>query len=211
MRHVRPSAPVLAAGLMMFALALSACASTTETNPGRTATEQLLVARATDEAVEDLVLPVPPGTRIYVDDTYFRAESAPYAVSAIREAVATAGYPLARTRDEADAIFEIRAGALSMEQMRRVFGIPAVRIPINDTFNVVSLPELSVYSRRDRVGVAEFSGFVYDAKTGRALGAVTPMTGRFRIRSHQMFMIFAWGQQRLEPGDRNPGDSWFEF
>ncbi|MFW2341685.1 DUF6655 family protein [Brevundimonas sp.] len=199
----------IAFGLM--ALTLAACASTTETNPGRTATEQLLVARATDAAVDGLRLPVPPGTRVFVDDTYFRAESAPYAVSAIRGAVLHAGYPLARTRDEADAIFEIRAGALSLEQMRRVFGIPAVRLPINDTFNVVSVPELSVYSRRDRVGVAEFSGFVYDAKTGQALGAIVPMTGQFRIRSHQMLMIFAWGQQRLDPGDREPGDSWFQF
>lgn len=199
----------LAIGLS--ALALTACASTTETNPGRTATEQLLVARATDAAVDGLRLPLPPGTRVFIDDTYFRAESAPYAVSAIRGAVAEAGYPLARTRDEADAIFEIRAGALSLEQMRRVFGIPAVRLPINDSFNVVSLPELSVYSRRDRVGVAEFSGFVYDARTGEALGAILPMTGQFRIRSHQMLMIFAWGQQRLDPGERDPGDSWFEF
>ena len=199
----------LAIGLS--ALTLAACASTTETNPGRTATEQLLVARATDAAVDGLRLPLPPGTRVFIDDTYFRAESAPYAVSAIRGAVAEAGYPLARTRDEADAIFEIRAGALSLEQMRRVFGIPAVRLPINDSFNVVSLPELSVYSRRDRVGVAEFSGFVYDARTGEALGAIMPMTGQFRIRSHQMLMIFAWGQQRLDPGERDPGDSWFEF
>lgn len=199
----------LAIGLS--ALTLTACASTTETNPGRTATEQLLVARATDAAVDGLRLPLPPGTRVFIDDTYFRAESAPYAVSAIRGAVAEAGYPLARTRDEADAIFEIRAGALSLEQMRRVFGIPAVRLPINDSFNVVSLPELSVYSRRDRVGVAEFSGFVYDARTGEALGAILPMTGQFRIRSHQMLMIFAWGQQRLDPGERDPGDSWFEF
>lgn len=199
----------LAIGLS--ALTLTACASTTETNPGRTATEQLLVARATDAAVDGLRLPLPPGTRVFIDDTYFRAESAPYAVSAIRGAVAEAGYPLARTRDDADAIFEIRAGALSLEQMRRVFGIPAVRLPINDSFNVVSLPELSVYSRRDRVGVAEFSGFVYDARTGEALGAILPMTGQFRIRSHQMLMIFAWGQQRLDPGERDPGDSWFEF
>ena len=197
--------------LGLLALAVSACASTTETNPGRTATEQLLVARAADDAVESLELPVPVGTRIFIDDTYFRAESAPYAVSAIRGAVAEAGYPLARTRDEADAIFEIRAGTLSIDQMRRVFGIPAVRLPINDSFNVASVPELSFYSRRDRVGVAEFSGFVYDAKTGQPLGAILPLTGQFRIRSHQILMLFNWGQQRLDPGERDPGDSWREF
>jgi hypothetical protein len=37
------------------------------------------------------------------------------------------------------------------------------------------------------------------------------MTGRFSIRSHKLFMIVAWGQQRLDPGQRDPGDSWREF
>ena len=133
---------------------------------------------AADDAVDGLTLPVPKTSRVFVDDSYFRAESAPYAVSAIRESLSKGGHALARTREEADVIFEIRAGALSLEQMRRVFGVPEMRIPINDSFNVVSLPELSVYSRRDRVGVAEFSGFLYDAETGQPLGVIDP-TGAY--------------------------------
>ena len=195
----------------LMGLLATACASTSETYPSRTATEQLLVARAADEAVEGLTVPVPKTSRIFVDDAYFRAENAAYAVSAIRGALSEAGHALASNRADADVIFEIRAGALSIEQMRRVFGIPEVRVPINDSFNVVSVPELSIYSRRDRVGVAEFSGFLYDAKTGAPLGAVVPMTGEFRIRRHNFLMIFAWGQQRIDPGDRDPGDSWREF
>jgi len=190
---------------------LGACASTTETHPSRTATEQLLVARAADRAVEGLTLPIPRGTRVYVDDAYFRAENAPYAISAIRSALSEAGYALASSKQEADAVLELRAGALSLEQMRRVFGIPEMRIPINDNFNVVSMPELSVYSRRDRVGVAEFSGFLYEPKTGAPLGAIVPMTGEFRIRSHKLLMIVAWGQQTIDPGERDPEDSWREF
>ena len=194
-----------------LALAVGACASTSETNPSRTATEQLLVARAADRAVEGLVLPIPQGSRVFVDDAYFRAENAPYAVSAIRSALSEAGYALVPSKQEAAAVLELRAGALSLEQMRRVFGLPEMRVPINDSFNVVSLPELSIYSRRDRVGVAEFSGFLYEPKTGAPLGAVLPMTGEFRISSHKLLMIVAWGQQSVEPGQRDPGDSWREF
>lgn len=190
---------------------IGACASTTETNPSRTATEQLLISRAADRAVENLTLPTPAGSRIFVDDAYFRAENASYAVSAIRQALSEAGYALADRREQADAVFEIRAGALSVEQMRRMVGLPPLAVPINESFNVVSVPELSLYSRRDRVGVAEFSGFVYDAKTGAPLGAVTPMIGQFRIRSHKVLMVIAWGQQSLQPGDRDPGASWREF
>ena len=57
-----------AALLTVAAVVLSACASTTETNPGRTATEQLLLARAADRAAEGLILPIPQGARIFVDD-----------------------------------------------------------------------------------------------------------------------------------------------
>ncbi|MDQ7813799.1 DUF6655 family protein, partial [Brevundimonas sp.] len=90
---------------------LGACASTSETHPSRTATEQLLVARAADRAVEGLTLPIPRGTRVYVDDAYFRAENAPYAVSAIRSALSEAGYSLAPSKQEAAAVLELRAGA----------------------------------------------------------------------------------------------------
>lgn len=169
------------------------------------------MARAADRAVEGLTLPIPQGSRVYVDDSYFRAENAPYAVSAIRAALSEAGYSLASSRQDAAAVLELRAGTLSLEQMRRVFGLPDMRVPINDNFNVVSIPELSVYSRRDRVGVAEFSGFLYEPSTGAPLGAIMPMTGEFRIRSHKLLMIVAWGQTRVEPGVRDPGDSWRAF
>jgi len=207
----RATSARLVAALSMTALLASACASTTESNIGRTATENLLLARAADKAVEGLSLPLPTGATVFVDETYFQTENSRYAISAIRGALSDAGYRLTRTREDADAVFEIRTGALALEQMRRVFGIPEMRIPINENFNVVSLPELSVYSNRDRASVAEFSGFLYEAKTGAPLGAVLPMIGQYRIRSHKLFMIVTWGQQQAQPGQRDPGSSWTEF
>ncbi|MBU1348221.1 MAG: hypothetical protein KKA16_14875 [Alphaproteobacteria bacterium] len=202
---------------MRFALILAAtallgaCASTTESNTGRTATEQLLMSRAADQAVDGLRLPIPPGSRVYVEGRYFQGEGSNYAQSAVRQALSEAGFALADDRNQADAIFELRAGALSLEQMRRVVGLPALALPINENLNVVSIPELSLYSRRDRVGVAEFSGFVYDAHTGAPLGAVAPMLGEYRIRSHRVLMMVTWGQQSARPGEQDPGDSWREF
>ena len=209
-RTVLPNrtAPILAA--VLATALVSACASTTETHPSRTATEQLLVARAADRAVRGLTLPVEDGSAVFVDETYFRAEAAPYAISAIRGALSEAGYPLARSRDQADVVFEIRAGALSLEQMRRLLGVPAMSVPLSD-YRVVSFPELSLYSRRDRSGVAEFSGFVYRAENGAPIAAVAPMIGEYTIRSHRLLMMMTWGQQYAEPGEEDPGESWWEF
>ena len=202
---------IVRAAIALSLLALGACASTVETYPSRSATEQLLVARAADRAVDGLTLPLPAGAKIFVDDNYFRAENSPYAVSAIRNALSVAGFALTGDRNAADAVFELRVGALSLEQMRRVVGLPDMRLPINESLNVVSIPELSVYSRRDRVGVAEFTGFLYDAKTGAPLGAVAPMIGEYRIRSHKVLMMVTWGQQQAIAGQQNPGDSWRSF
>jgi len=209
-RTVLPNrtAPILAA--VLATALVSACASTTETHPSRTATEQLLVARAADRAVRGLTLPVEDGSAVFVDETYFRAEASPYAISAIRSALSEAGYPLARSRDQADVVFEIRAGALSLEQMRRLLGVPAMSVPLSD-YRVVSFPELSLYSRRDRSGVAEFSGFVYRAEDGAPIAAVAPMIGEYTIRSHRLLMMMTWGQQYAEPGEEDPGESWWEF
>ena len=200
-------------GVAALALAqtLAGCASTSESNPGRTATEPLLMARAADRAVDGLRLPIPPGSRVFVESRYFQGEGSAYATSAVRGALSEAGYALAEEKPQADAVFELRAGALSLEQMRRVVGLPPLAVPINENFNVVSMPELSLYSRRDRVGVAEFSGFVYDARTGAPLGAVSPMVGEYRIRSHKLLMMVTWGQQSARPNERDPGDSWREF
>ena len=94
-------------GVLATAAVLSACASTSETYPARTATEQLLVARAADRAVEGLTLPIPSGSRVYVDATFFQAENAAYAVSAIRAALSEAGYALAPSRAEAERSPEV--------------------------------------------------------------------------------------------------------
>ena len=61
------------------------------------------------------------------------------------------------------------------------------------------------------MSVAEFSGFLYEAKTGAPLGAVLPMIGAYRIRSHKAFMVVSWGQQQAVPGQRDPVSSWKEF
>lgn len=148
---------------------------------------------------------------MFVDETYFQADGSRFAISAIRSAISDAGYRLARSKDTADAVFEVRAGALSLEQMRRVFGIPEMRIPVNENLNVVSMPELSLYSHRDRVGIAEFSAFLYEPRTGAPLGVLTPMIGSYRIRSHKALMMISWGQQQAQPGVRKPGSSWTEF
>lgn len=187
--------------LLAGASLLSACATPVETRPGRTATEQLLVAHAAERAAKQLALPIPEGKKVFLDTAAFRGEGADYAQSAIREGLVSRGARLWPSREGADIVVEIRLGALSIDQISRVLGIPSLQVPISPQWTVITIPELSLYSRNDRSGVAEFSAFAYDARTGAPLAVEVRAAGATTMRSHKLMMILPWGQQEVRPGD----------
>lgn len=189
------------AAVVASAAVLAGCATSQETNPARTATEQLLISHAAERAAQQFTLALPPGVRVFFDTTYFQGEGSDYAISALRETVLKQGRFLAPSRGEADVIVELRMGALSLDRMNRVLGIPRLTVPVSAALNTATIPELSLYSRRDSQGVAEFSAFAYDAKTGAPIAVGGRFAGGTRIRSHTLFMIFSWGQRQVRPGD----------
>ena len=105
-------------------LLLAACSLTRESNPPRTATEELLISTATDRAVEGLKLDIPKGTSVYLDTSDFEGTDSKYAVSDITERVLLAGGRLASDRSKADMVVAIRSGALSTDSDGFLLGIP---------------------------------------------------------------------------------------
>lgn len=182
-----------------LALVLGACASAAETTPARTATEQLLVTRAADAAAADFAMALPPGAAVFLEVSNARGEGADYAASGLREAVLRSGARIAPGRAQADVVVEVRLGALSIDKMHRVMGIPRLTVPVSPAFTTVTVPELSAYSRTVRKGVAEYNLFAYEAATGRPIALGGRMGGAARIRSHTLFMIFSWGERELQP------------
>lgn len=190
---------------------VGACATASETSPARTATEQLLVTHAAERAASQFSLALPPGARVFLDTAYFRGEGSEYAISAIREALIARGHPFATTRESSEVVVEIRLGALSIDNMQRIVGIPRLTLPITSTFTTVTIPELSAYSRRDRTGVAEFSAFAYDTKTGKPIALGARVAGTAKIRSHTLMMVLPLGQQEVRPGDPAvESDDWWK-
>jgi hypothetical protein len=198
--------------LLAAASVLSGCATPVETRPGRTATEQLLVSHAAERAAKQLSLPIPAGAKVFLDTANFKGEGADYAQSAIREGLVSRGGRIWPTREGADIIVEIRMGALSIDQISRVLGIPSLQVPISPQWTVVTIPELSLYSRNDRTGVAEFSAFAYEARTGKPIAVEVRAAGTTTMRSHKLMMILPWGQQEVRPGDRTlDSEPWWKL
>lgn len=202
--------PIAVAGLLCAFL--TACATATETHPTRTATEQLLVSRAVERAAAQFSLALPGDARVFLDTTAFRGEGADYAASAVREALLAQGNPITTSRADADVVVEVRLGALSIDKTQRVVGIPRLTLPVTASLSTVTVPELSAYARRDRTGVAEFSAFAYEAKTGRPIPLGARFSGTAKIRSHTMFMVFSWGALEVRPGEASvQADQWWKL
>jgi len=102
---------------MILAAALGACETTRSTEPSQTATEQLVITTAIDNAVEmlneTLKSSLPSNTKVYVDTTYLDTTPADdllftkYEIGAVRDQLLRNGARLVTDKKDADDIVEL--------------------------------------------------------------------------------------------------------
>ena len=81
-------------------------------------------------------------------------------------------------KKNADAIVELRAGALSVDKDGILVGLPSINIPIPLATSPLPFPqEVALYKSQDQTGVAKFAFVAYDAKTGQLIHANDPTFG----------------------------------
>ena len=199
-----PYRPLAAPCLLTMGLVLTGCTVVRETQPGHTATEELLVSHATEIAADKLAAALPAGRRAFVDDLHLRGDDADYAVSAIRAACLRRGLLLAPDKASADIVVEVRMGAASIDSKDTVLGIPAVAVAIPGTLTALPIPELSAYSKARRKGTVELAAFAYDARTGQPVAFVGPTGGERLIQETRILTIFGSGGREEQPGAVTP-------
>jgi hypothetical protein len=200
MTKILPSAVVLL-------LLLAGCSTYRESNAARTATEQLLISTAADKAAEKLVLPIPPGSKIFIDTTNFDTTAdAKYAVATIHDRLLKAGNKIAANRGSADIVVEIRAGALSEDDHQTLVGIPQFNVPI-PLAGGVTFPELALFKIEERQGVAKFAAIAFDAKDGGLVGAAEPEFGYSHRKRWKLLLFFSWTTNDLVPEEKSDPDS----
>src|SRR5271156_2616866 len=90
--------------VLALAFVVAGCSTSRSSQPLRTATEQLLISHAADEAAARLSLDIPKQTRIFVDRQFFQGYDDGYAINAIRTQMLRQGLALVDDRKEAQAI-----------------------------------------------------------------------------------------------------------
>jgi len=174
----------------LMAMLLSGCTTGRQTDPPRTATEQLLISTAADRAAASIALDLGPERKCFLDATNFEGLDGKYAIAAIRSSLLKKGTRFVGDKKDADTIVEIRSGALSIDKHDTLVGIPSVDIPIPLAGNF-GTPEIALYKSEEQEGVAKFAATAYDAKDGRFLGESTPPLGRSKIQ-RQVLLIVSW-------------------
>ena len=193
MRHTMISVACLAS-----ALAVGGCTTIRETDATPTATAELLVTTAADRAVDRLDMRIPSGTKVFLDTADFEGSNGKYVVGAVKDRLLRQGCLLMSDKKDADAIVEIRAGALSANEDETLIGIPPIGLPV-PIAGAVSLPEIALYKSERRQGLAKIAATTYDAKTGGLMQSSGAQYGTSRKDNWVVLLIFDWSKNDLIP------------
>jgi hypothetical protein len=188
--------------VLLATLSLGGCTTVGLTEPGQTATEQLLISTAIDHLVGQLDRVGPAGTTVFVDPQYFN--SAPgdaalysrYAIASVRDRLLRQGARLVDDRKSADMVVELRTGAQSIDHDDLLIGLPSIPIPI-PLAGTVTTPKLAFYEKDHQIGVAKMAITAY-ARDGALVASTVPGYGR-STETRRAVLFFSWSDSDLPP------------
>lgn len=166
------AASCLAFAITVALIACAGCGTTKFTDTSRSATEQLLLTDAMDRAVSRLDFRSLAGKTAYIDTNALKKiTDYEYLVSCIRQHMLASGCLVMETKEEADYILEVRAGAVGTDRHDLLYGVPSVNVPtVFSGFGLpAQIPEMPIIKKTDQRGVVKVSLFAYNRKTGRPI------------------------------------------
>jgi hypothetical protein len=168
---------ILAALAALALLWTNGCTTIRQTDPARTATEQLLLSTAADRALEYVTLAQFANKKIFLDTAYFDSYDSKYAIGAIRDALSRAGALLMADSKASEITIETRSGALSTDDKTYLVGLPAMAIPI-PLAGTVPTPEVALYKSSKQYSTAKFALLAYATQSREHVFSSGPMIGK---------------------------------
>jgi hypothetical protein len=159
--------------IVAFAAALVAalpagCGSTRMTDTLRTATEQLLVSNAIDQAVSDMDFRALCGKTVFFDPQYLDGTvDRGYLISSLRQQLLACGCLLQEDRTKADYIVEVRSGGVGTDRHALLVGVPQMNVPTFVPGQPSQIPEIPLAKKTDQEGIAKIAVFAYNRQTGK--------------------------------------------
>src|SRR5947209_7367629 len=167
LRHIRPVCALRLAVAGVLGLA-AGCGTTRMTDTQRTATEQLLVSNAIDQAVSELDFRELAGKTVFFDPQYLEGVvDRGYLVSSLRQQLLASGCVLQDERARANYVVEVRAGGVGTDRHALLVGIPQMNVPTFVPGQPSQIPEIPFAKKTDQEGVAKIAVFAYNRQTGQ--------------------------------------------
>lgn len=148
-------------------LALSGCGTTRSSDTARTATEQLLISHAIDEAVSQLDCTHLHDKKVFLDAQFLDGTvDKGYLISSLRQHLLAAHCLLQEERAKATYVIEVRSGAIGTDRHALLVGVPAMTLPTVLPGQPSQIPEIPFIKKSDAHGVAKIAVFAYNRLTG---------------------------------------------
>jgi hypothetical protein len=170
---------------------VTGCVQTRQSEPKRTAVEQLLLSRAADHAVSAAELKPLRDRKVFLDDQYFEATDGRYAIGAVRDAISQAGGLLVVTAADSDVVVEARSGALSIDSGDSLVGIPEVPFPIPFS-GTIQTPEVPFYKSERQFSTSKLALLAYDNKSRKHLFSTGVLLGKSHHHYYTFLGFFRW-------------------
>lgn len=162
---------LVTAGALLLLLASAGCGTTKWSDTPRTATEQLLISDAVDQAISEINFSALADRTVFFDSTYLKGSvDENYVTSTLRQHLLASGCLLMEKREEADYVVEARAGAVGTDRSDLLFGVPSVNVPAVPGMPMAmpsAIPEIPFAKTTNQKAVAKLAVFAYNRKTGR--------------------------------------------
>jgi len=179
------------AGLVASLICTGGCTRTRQSEPKRTAVEELLLSRAADKALSGADFQLLRGKKVFLSEKYFNSTDKEYALGAMRDYMSIAGALLVDAADDAEVIIEARSGGLSIDSGSSLVGIPEVPFPIPAAGTLVT-PEASLYKAERQYSVAKLALLAYEAKTRKHLFSTGALIGKSHHHYYRILGFFNW-------------------
>jgi hypothetical protein len=163
-----PSRPAARLALAAAVALAAGCGTTRMTDTQRTATEQLLISNAIDQAVSQLDVRPLAGREVFLDvQPLDGTVDKGYLVSTLRQHLLANGCRILEDRSKATLVVEARSGGVGSDRHSLLVGVPQTTVPAFLPGQPTQIPEIPFARKTDQNGVAKIAAFAYDRRTGR--------------------------------------------
>ena len=152
------------------------CTVVRETQPDRTATEQLILSHAVIDAVRQIKADAVAGKKVMLDLSYLKTVDIEFTKGELRDRLLQLGAELVADIDMAEIIVEARSSGLGIDDSKTMIGIPAIPVPI-PSVGIFKTPALPLYKYDKQLGIAGLSFTGIEVATGKHVFSVGPIIG----------------------------------